>query len=405
MKNLIILFIVASAATNIFAQRARNGALGRDSMVVTQEQDLVASAALTAHSGSTNLHLTAAWRDKISSSVDAARAADIALGITAPVASDLSSHTNNGAVHLASGERARIAASIDGASASNAIRASVATEAYDRSTNITAYTAYMFGLEAGYRRAADAASSNYTQTVSNNLYVYASSALSNTASRVDALEAQTGVDTLATVAAHGNFAGTETISPLGVNAKRFGNGAGSSATGDDWFAGGVGAGESADGDYWTALGRGSGVQASGEGWSALGGYSGYMSRGDYWTALGFEAGAYSDWSNSAAIGIYAGYQAKGNGGLYVDVYTHEPPETHSPTNDAVYGINGQLNLGRTGALTNPAPNNLRGRWNINGSPVESSATKEIHADSYTNLLWRQIFSNGWCWLVAFTNTP
>ena len=33
------------------------------------------------------------------------------------------------------------------------------------------------------------------------------------------------------------------------------------------------------------------------------------------------------------------------------------------------------------------------------------AEKEIHADSYTNLLWRQVFSNGWCWLVAYTNTP
>lgn len=33
------------------------------------------------------------------------------------------------------------------------------------------------------------------------------------------------------------------------------------------------------------------------------------------------------------------------------------------------------------------------------------ADKELHADSYTNLIWRSVFSNGWHWLVAYTNTP
>ena len=28
-----------------------------------------------------------------------------------------------------------------------------------------------------------------------------------------------------------------------------------------------------------------------------------------------------------------------------------------------------------------------------------------HVDSYTNLIWQSIYSNGWHWLVAYTNTP
>lgn len=31
--------------------------------------------------------------------------------------------------------------------------------------------------------------------------------------------------------------------------------------------------------------------------------------------------------------------------------------------------------------------------------------KELHADDYTNLVWRSVYSNGWHWLVAYTNTP
>jgi len=29
----------------------------------------------------------------------------------------------------------------------------------------------------------------------------------------------------------------------------------------------------------------------------------------------------------------------------------------------------------------------------------------IVSDSYTNLWWRNVFSNGWHWLVAYTNAP
>jgi hypothetical protein len=29
----------------------------------------------------------------------------------------------------------------------------------------------------------------------------------------------------------------------------------------------------------------------------------------------------------------------------------------------------------------------------------------IVSDSYTNLWWRNVYSNGWHWLVAYTNAP
>ncbi len=32
-------------------------------------------------------------------------------------------------------------------------------------------------------------------------------------------------------------------------------------------------------------------------------------------------------------------------------------------------------------------------------------TKELHRDSCTNLIWRTVWSNGWCWAIAYTNTP
>lgn len=33
------------------------------------------------------------------------------------------------------------------------------------------------------------------------------------------------------------------------------------------------------------------------------------------------------------------------------------------------------------------------------------AVKELHVDSYTNIIWRSVYSNGWMWLVAYTNYP
>lgn len=37
--------------------------------------------------------------------------------------------------------------------------------------------------------------------------------------------------------------------------------------------------------------------------------------------------------------------------------------------------------------------------------VAYRSAHELHADSFTNLIWRTVWSNGWCWAVAHTNTP
>ena len=37
--------------------------------------------------------------------------------------------------------------------------------------------------------------------------------------------------------------------------------------------------------------------------------------------------------------------------------------------------------------------------------VQFTSQKELHADSFTNLIWRTVWSNGWCWAIAYTNTP
>lgn len=37
--------------------------------------------------------------------------------------------------------------------------------------------------------------------------------------------------------------------------------------------------------------------------------------------------------------------------------------------------------------------------------VSFDSTREYHADSFTNIVWREVWSNGWKYAVAYTNTP
>jgi len=53
-------------------------------------------------------------------------------------------------------------------------------------------------------------------------------------------------------------------------------------------------------------------------------------------------------------------------------------------------------------ITYRTTTNLVGTFALESSVL---ATKELHADSYTNVIWKTVFSNGWMWLVAYTNTP
>lgn len=175
---------------------------------------------------------------------------------------------------------------------------------------------------------------------------------------------------LAAAAAIGDFAGTETIGPLRVNAKNFGRSAGDSASGTDYFAVGVEAGSYASGNFWSAIGRGAGVDSHGNSWSAIGNYAGYETSGNAWTAVGQYSGMWGTWTNSVAVGRYSGHMAKGNNRMYMDVYADEPDEesewvpAHSPTNDAIFIDSGVLNLGRSGQLAPTTPNRLRGEWQL-----------------------------------------
>lgn len=54
--------------------------------------------------------------------------------------------------------------------------------------------------------------------------------------------------------------------------------------------------------------------------------------------------------------------------------------------------------------------NIVETWNLTTGNVwqavaQAAASKELHADSFTNLVWESVYSNGWHWLVAHTNTP
>lgn len=190
------------------------------------------------------------------------------------------------------------------------------------------------------------------------------------------------VDTLAIVAARGNFAGTEDIGPLRVNARMFGTGAGDGATGNDWFASGQYAGQSAIGDSWCALGPSAGREAVGGGWVAVGSDAGYKASGSFWMAYGNTAGYMASGDEWAAIGLdtayrsavtnvfsagrYAGYNARGSNRVHVDVYERSPLyAVGGSTNDMIYGDNGYLYLGRgAGAPNGSQGGTLRGVWNV-----------------------------------------
>lgn len=140
MKNArlkpFLFFLLSVLALSANAQRARSGTLGKNDLIVTNELDQVAGAALTLHANSEALHLNADRRAKIDTSINAQTATNAAIAITAPVAVNLGNHTNDTALHLAPGERTRILVSMDGASVTSVVTLAVAAEAQARSTNV-----------------------------------------------------------------------------------------------------------------------------------------------------------------------------------------------------------------------------------------------------------------------------
>jgi hypothetical protein len=53
------------------------------------------------------------------------------------------------------------------------------------------------------------------------------------------------------------------------------------------------------------------------------------------------------------------------------------------------------------------PPDLSGRVAVDGGTATNLwlQGETVVSDSYTNLWWRNVFSNGWHWLVAYTNAP
>ena len=121
---------------------------------------------------------------------------------------------------------------------------------------------------------------------------------------------------------------------------------------------------------------------------ALGGFAIYHALGTKWSAAaGYYALADSTVSNSAALGSYAGVNALGNAQLFADCYPDDPGETHSPTNDAIWGDNGSLSLGRTGPAAVGKTNELRGTWLVGDLKMKAGSTNVfLRPDGGTNTI-------------------
>lgn len=66
----------------------------------------------------------------------------------------------------------------------------------------------------------------------------------------------------------------------------------------------------------------------------------------------------------------------------------------------------------TGNTIGPVPTNLVTQAALEAwlnaryyTAAQIDAAKELHFDSYTNVVWRDVWSNGWRFAVAYTNTP
>lgn len=189
--------------------------------------------------------------------------------------------------------------------------------------------------------------------------------------------------TLAEAYIAGDFAGTEVIGPLRVNAylfdpfapiattgtgnMSFGSTVHNGTTGDFNFGYGIEVFKSVTGDENYGAGRSVFENVSGNGnvgigknrvfYNVIGAENCYgIGDGTFYFSTG---GA----TNCMGIGINNGRSASGEFRMWLDV--SQNPNLEFDDN-AIYIDDGQLNLGRTGSLTNSAPNELRGRWDAIG---------------------------------------
>jgi len=92
----------------------------------------------------------------------------------------------------------------------------------------------------------------------------------------------------------------------------------------------------------------------------------------------------------------------GLGGIYHFPGGFYNREWYSTTNSLV--LDPDIATGAAGYayITYWTTTNLVGTFALESSVL---ATKELHTDSYTNVIWKTVYSNGWMWLVAYTNYP
>jgi hypothetical protein len=261
---------------------------------------------------------------------------------------------------------ASVAAAQTNRTATEAYATWKAAQAY---TNAKVYADSAVGAFATTGALATAVSAGTVTGVQSNqlaAWVAASNAvITGAAAGATALQAE--ADTLQSVAARGGFAGTEEITPLRVNAQRFGDGAGLEATGTGFAAFGPNSGQVASGNQWGAYGNSAGSAAIGDNWGAYGYAAGSGTIGSEWGAYGRGVGQFAEHENSHAFGRYAGRTARGNNRLYLDVYAADPNyPAGGSTNDTVFmDSDGKLYLGGGAARAeNPSAGGvLRGSWN------------------------------------------
>lgn len=110
---------------------------------------------------------------------------------------------------------------------------------------------------------------------------------------------------------------------------------------------------------------------------------------DGWT---ISAGADSDSRYTKLTGPYGGLwcDALEPRGYPVSLYPFQGDPTSYGTPVLEYSPNGTNAVKTFASLDDVA---------------SAMAEKELHTDSYTNIIWRSVYSNGWQWLVAYTNYP
>lgn len=90
-----------------------------------------------------------------------------------------------------------------------------------------------------------------------------------------------------------------------------------------------------------------------------------------------------------------------------DTGTYVFPDVMTSLYGTAIGGKVTVDYGRT-MVTNAYPLATAGApAGLSGQQVTNivDTVKELHVDSYTNVIWRSVYSNGWTWLVAYTNYP